>query len=799
MAKLENFDRSYEILANWVEVAFRTQDSLFTPGKALWTVANVDDLYKKFVENPDETKNKFIDKFKNQLEGSSDETLQLAAELLYIQVIAPSGMGRKAKIELVEEVLSWMSSPIPLPEKYKDALSRGFTNDMSFLNHRPFHLTFLLELLRSWNSKPSSEQTQLLKDPWDFKHYLHQLPDKAGQPMREILLHFLFPEVYEAISSRKHKRYIAEAFQDLLTTPTQDVDQNILAIRQSLETKYGKPINFYATAIAKQWQQNVSPQEQDRWPAFMSWIQRCIATESFEEQETEYKRQVSDRLMAAKDAILAEDPTWTDKLQHAFQTENVLTPWQTHQPFLKYVSESPAEAERTLLALWKPTSDPVEKRMKQFDDLLDSKLISGTGGRATLMSFLMMAVDVEKYPIYRSRAFRKATKLSGYKKLPPSPDAVDRYFFALGFLDEIVRSSADWEQPIPNRLVAQSALWLLIKYENKPSDWTDEEWQMLLQFRDGQHVEPEDTETDTDSEEGGELNLESLAESLLIDAEYLNTFIRLLDDKKQIVLYGPPGTGKSYVAQRIAHALAGDAQRVRLVQFHPSYTYEDFFEGFRPAIENGNAVFRLHEGPLKRIANAARNQPDDTFVLIIDEINRGNLAKIFGELYFLLEYRDQSIELQYSHELFQLPENVRIIGTMNTADRSIALIDSALRRRFYFLEFFPDKPPVEGVLRRWLTKHESTMLWIADIVDAANNKIEERDLTIGPSHFMKRGLTEEWTRLIWQHSIIPYLEEHFFGQPDRIQEFDYDLIRQQTNEKNNSPSGENEYENSHTT
>jgi hypothetical protein len=128
--------------------------------------------------------------------------------------------------------------------------------------------------------------------------------------------------------------------------------------------------------------------------------------------------------------------------------------------------------------------------------------------------------------------------------------------------------------------------------------------------------------------------------------------------------------------------------------------------------------------------------------------------------------------LQYSSESFRLPENLWIIGTMNTADRSIALIDSALRRRFYFLEFFPDRPPVLGLLRRWLEHNQPEMVWVADIVDRANKKLTERNLAIGPSHFMKGDLTEEWVEMIWRHAIVPYLEEQFFGDPDRIQLFE---------------------------
>ncbi|MFN7611215.1 MAG: AAA family ATPase, partial [bacterium] len=165
------------------------------------------------------------------------------------------------------------------------------------------------------------------------------------------------------------------------------------------------------------------------------------------------------------------------------------------------------------------------------------------------------------------------------------------------------------------------------------------------------------------------------------------------------------------------------------------------------------------------------------FVLVIDELNRGNLAKVFGELYFLLEYRGKAMRLQYSDSDFALPENLWIIGTMNSTDRTISLLDAALRRRFYFLEFFPDRWSVEGLLRRWLDRHRPEMVWVADIVDLVNRELSDRHLAIGPSHFMKDNLDAAWVEKIWRHAVLPYIEEHFFGEPDRVRDFELARLR----------------------
>jgi 5-methylcytosine-specific restriction protein B len=266
------------------------------------------------------------------------------------------------------------------------------------------------------------------------------------------------------------------------------------------------------------------------------------------------------------------------------------------------------------------------------------------------------------------------------------------------------------------------------------------------------------------------IGLAGLADELLIDQAWLAEVVELLRDKRQVIFYGPPGTGKTYVARKLAEYIAQDPARVRLVQFHPSYSYEDFVEGYRPASSDGQVTFELTPGPLRRIVADAQESEAD-WCLVIDEINRGNIAKIFGELYYLLEYRDEEIDLQYGGR-FTMPPNVYVIATMNTADRSIALLDAALRRRFHFVAFFPDQDPVRGLLHRWLSRHRPGMEWVAGLVDRANALLPDRHLQIGPSHFMTPRLDDDWLDKIWRHSVLPYIEEQFFDEPERVRAFE---------------------------
>ena len=275
--------------------------------------------------------------------------------------------------------------------------------------------------------------------------------------------------------------------------------------------------------------------------------------------------------------------------------------------------------------------------------------------------------------------------------------------------------------------------------------------------------------------------LAELSENLFLDSDvHLKQIVELLKDRPQAIFYGPPGTGKTYIAKALADHLTAEGGEVEFVQFHPSYAYEDFVEGWRPSQDGG---FKLTPGVLKRFAERASNDQKNPYVLIIDEINRANLSKVLGELFYLLEYRNEGVTLQYSteaggvREKFMLPKNLLIFGTMNTADRSIALVDAALRRRFYFHPFFPTDPPIAGTLRRFLAFTHPELLWVADMVEKTNIDLGDRNLAIGHSHFMKENLNERKVEQIWQFSVLPYIEDNFFDSHEEASKFSFENRR----------------------
>jgi MoxR-like ATPase len=497
--------------------------------------------------------------------------------------------------------------------------------------------------------------------------------------------------------------------------------------------------------------------EKSPWDEYVFWAKRFHEHPNFDKWERDYKFEIAKRLERTKDALLSGDDAWPTLLKKALGPPNNITSWQVHSKLVEWAQSDPAAAGAALTALWtsaEPSTEGVENYRQAVPDSL--KAIR----RTVIFSFLLMAIDPTAYAPYRTNAFADNYRLTDYPAGPDSYEPLAQYQHGLEFLDTMIMESASRGLNLRDRLDAQSIVWTMANSEPL-KDWSAKEKTQFLKFR-GDIV--------------GDDNMEILADELLLDVAYLQRVEKLLKAKRQVIFYGPPGTGKTFVACRLANHLVGSSGEVNLVQFHPSYAYEDFVEGFRPT-PGAAGQFDLRQGVLKRIALDAAANPDDTYVLIIDEINRGNIAKVFGELYFLLEYRDEEVSLQYSDEPFALPTNLYIIGTMNTADRSIALVDSALRRRFHFVPFIPTEAPVKGLLARWLAENKPELSWLAAVVDRANELLDDRHSAIGPSYFMRSDLSEEWVELIWQHSILPYIEEQLVGDEDSLGSFSLQALR----------------------
>lgn len=294
-----------------------------------------------------------------------------------------------------------------------------------------------------------------------------------------------------------------------------------------------------------------------------------------------------------------------------------------------------------------------------------------------------------------------------------------------------------------------------------------------------------DDDMESEETEFPEYSTDQFLEEVYMNSDSYNTLVELIRRKKNVILQGAPGVGKTYVAKRLAYSMMGvkDQNRVMMVQFHQSYTYEDFIEGFRPSgTSNG---FEIKKGSFYNFCKRAAEDLDHEYFFIIDEINRGNLSKIFGELFMLIENdkRGNALQLLYSDEKFFVPKNVYIIGMMNTADRSLAMLDYALRRRFAFFELKPGFYS-DGFRKYRMQLNNSKFDSLIHSVEKLNNVIAEDaalgdGFCIGHSYFCnldQESVSDKSLSMIVEYEIIPLLREYWFDEPNKVKDWS-DVLR----------------------
>ena len=442
----EGAERVYDAAEKWFDCALRNDDSLFTPGKPIWSRGRLEELRDQFLARPDVGEGNFDQKLETQLEGCSAEAYQLMAETLYVHFlfISKGSMGGDRKKQQVEGVLAWGAPLSTVPGDLVNGLSPGLggTGRPFFVN-RPFLVGFIIEFVYQWKEQEAAERSRLLDDPWAFKDFVIGIDPQrelflekpnAHQPQIHALLHLVFPDTFEGMVSVGHKQGIANApaYASYIDHSTEDIDQKLAQIRSGLEQKLGRDFDFYDKDVRYKWDPDAR-----NWDTYVRYAKEYIDRGTLAADEIDYKLGIAQKLGAARRAVLDNAPGWSDLVKSGI-SGNIVVHF-SQSKIRDWMDSSPENARQALVALWTLNDVDVTDRIRGFCSQFPTSAMSGPGTRMNVISQLLMGVDVETYPPFRISTFNDTYDRTGYTRPELKADEVALYAHALGFLDRVHR------------------------------------------------------------------------------------------------------------------------------------------------------------------------------------------------------------------------------------------------------------------------------------------------------------------------------------------------------------------------
>ncbi len=805
-------DKILAAAERWKSVALLNDGSVFSD-RQLWTLDGMESLETHFINNPNESDATYWEKLRLQLEATSPSVKQLAAEMNWLMLLCPSNIQPHSKRQTIRDTWEWSGEQLPdsaLPWLEDSVLAGVGSAGAGYNNHRWRELRYCINFCLAFKQLSHDRRAELLRDGWQFGEWLQALPENDSRQLRHMLVFLLFPESFERIFGGGDRASIVLAFggvdrATLSGMTSLSIDRKLNEIRGRLEQEVGtKDLDFYLPPLRSRWGQ----------PDFGTVTKEVKRQHVLQALADIDQGNIPDRSNSTTYDLLHNARRYPPKLVLSLAVKHASGKEYDRDDFTGG-EQSPAfkllrdlgfeivekklvrELVEKFLAQGKAAQSQATTGYPTQYRQLDLKLSFGFGmfARVPWISFLGPGQETSNgiYPVilfYKEEGLlvlaygvsEAATPDKEWTGLE-SPQTVKEYFetrlntrpekYGKSFVAKVFEVNEDGTIDFDSMTFALDEM-------------IDRYSRMFNEVR-----EPPPGDSDPPEEPG--YSIQDALKDLFIPETVFEEMIARLRRKKALVLQGPPGVGKTFVAKRIAYALMASKApaRVGMVQFHQAYSYEDFIQGYRPS----GTGFHLKNGVFYEFCNRAENNPDRDYVFIIDEINRANLSKVLGEVMMLIEADkrgpDWGIPLAYAQsqdDRFHVPENVYLIGLMNTADRSLAMVDYALRRRFAFMDIRPGFETAEFsefLRRRGVT--EGTITRIIQDVSTLNHDIR-RDKTnlgegfcIGHSFFCPDStqagpLAVEWYREVIRSEILPLLREYWFDDPSKLEDWEGRLL-----------------------